>query len=264
MIADSGVMLRGNVFMPLLGLGTWQMRGREAYDAVLHALRVGYRHIDTATAYRNEADIGRAIRDSGVPREDIFLTTKLPPDRTGRELSTIERSLADLGTEFVDLWLVHWPPRGMASPSTWREVVAVQKVGLARAVGVSNYSIEQIAELIADSGVTPAVNQIRWSPFLYDAVRVVELRERGVVLEGYSPFRAARLGHPVLVEIARRHGHPQVVASGPDRSQCRCFWLCPVAGRGSGNRFASTLTGLAHHDLRTASQCAAETSLPFG
>ena len=206
MIADSGVMLRGNVFMPLLGLGTWQMRGREAYDAVLHALRVGYRHIDTATAYRNEADIGRAIRDSGVPREDIFLTTKLPPDRTGRELSTIERSLADLGTEFVDLWLVHWPPRGMASPSTWREVVAVQKVGLARAVGVSNYSIEQIDELIADSGVTPAVNQIRWSPFLYDAVRVVELRERGVVLEGYSPFRAARLGHPVLVEIARRHG----------------------------------------------------------
>jgi 2,5-diketo-D-gluconate reductase A len=206
MIADSGVMLRGNVFMPLLGLGTWQMRGREAYDAVLHALRVGYRHIDTATAYRNEADIGRAIRDSGVPREDIFLTTKLPPDRTGRELSTIERSLADLGTEFVDLWLVHWPPRGMASPSTWREVVAVQKVGLASAVGVSNYSVEQIDELIADSGVTPAVNQIRWSPFLYDAVRVVELRERGVVLEGYSPFRAARLGHPVLVEIARRHG----------------------------------------------------------
>jgi 2,5-diketo-D-gluconate reductase A len=206
MTAESGVMLRGNVSMPLLGLGTWQLRGREAYDAVLHALRVGYRHIDTATAYRNEVDIGRAIRDGDVPREDIFLTTKLPPDRAGRVLSTIERSLDDLGTDYLDLWLVHWPPRGMASPSTWREVVAVQKVGLARAVGVSNYSVEQIDELIADSGVTPAVNQIRWSPFLYDPVRVVELRQRGVVLEGYSPLRAARLGHPVLVEIAQRHG----------------------------------------------------------
>jgi 2,5-diketo-D-gluconate reductase A len=206
MIADSRVPLRGDSAIPLLGVGTWQLRGRQAYDAVLHALRFGYRHIDTATAYGNEAEIGRAIRDSGVPRAEIFVTTKLPPDRTGRELSTIERSLADLATDYVDLWLVHWPPRGMASPSTWREVLAVHKVGLARAVGVSNYSTEQIDELIADSGVTPAVNQIRWSPFLYDPVRVAELRERGTVLEGYSPFRAARLGHPVLVEIARRHG----------------------------------------------------------
>jgi 2,5-diketo-D-gluconate reductase A len=206
MIADSRVPLRGDSAIPLLGVGTWQLRGRQAYDAVLHALRFGYRHIDTATAYGNEAEIGRAIRDSGVPRAEIFVTTKLPPDRTGRELSTIERSLADLATDYVDLWLVHWPPRGMASPSTWREVLAVHKVGLARAVGVSNYSTEQIDELIADSGVTPAVNQIRWSPFLYDPVRVAELRERGIVLEGYSPFRAARLGHPVLVEIARRHG----------------------------------------------------------
>jgi 2,5-diketo-D-gluconate reductase A len=206
MISDSRVPLRGDSAIPLLGLGTWQLRGRQAYDAVLHALRFGYRHIDTATAYGNEAEIGRAIRDSGVPRAEIFITTKLPPDRTGRELSTIERSLADLATDYVDLWLVHWPPRGMASPSTWREVLAVHKVGLARAVGVSNYSTEQIDELIADSGVTPAVNQIRWSPFLYDPVRVAELRERGIVLEGYSPFRAARLGHPVLVEIARRHG----------------------------------------------------------
>jgi 2,5-diketo-D-gluconate reductase A len=206
MIADSRVPLRSDSAIPLLGLGTWQLRGRQAYDAVLHALRFGYRHIDTATAYGNEAEIGRAIRDSGVPRAEIFITTKLPPDRTGRELSTIERSLADLDTDYVDLWLVHWPPRGMASPSTWREVLAVQKVGLARAVGVSNYSTEQIDELIADSGVTPAVNQIRWSPFLYDPVRVAELRERGILLEGYSPFRAARLGHPVLVEIARRYG----------------------------------------------------------
>jgi 2,5-diketo-D-gluconate reductase A len=206
MIADSQLQLRGDGSIPLLGFGTWQLRGRQAYDAVLHALHVGYRHIDTATAYGNEREIARAIRDSGVPRGDIFITTKLPPDRAGRELSTIERSLADLDTDYVDLWLVHWPPRGMASPSTWREVVGVQKVGLARAVGVSNYSTEQIDELIADSGVTPAVNQIRWSPFLYDPVRVAQLQERGIVLEGYSPFKAARLGHPVLVEAARRHG----------------------------------------------------------
>src|SRR5688572_13587965 len=100
MIADSRVPLRGDSAIPLLGVGTWQLRGRQAYDAVLHALRFGYRHIDTATAYGNEAEIGRAIRDSGVPRAEIFVTTKLPPDRTGRELSTIERSLADLATDY--------------------------------------------------------------------------------------------------------------------------------------------------------------------
>jgi diketogulonate reductase-like aldo/keto reductase len=126
--------------MPLLGLGTWQLRGREAYDTVRTALDIGYRHIDTATMYGNEDQVGRALRDSGVDRREVFVTTKLPAERAGREQATIEESLRKLGTDYVDLWLVHWPPHGQARPQTWREFLSVREAGLARAVGVSNYS----------------------------------------------------------------------------------------------------------------------------
>ena len=104
--------------MPLLGLGTWEMRGSECRRAVRHALAVGYRHLDTATMYRNERDIGQAVRDSGVRREELFITTKLAPDDAGRERRTLEASLRALGTDYVDLWLVHWPPGGRARAQT--------------------------------------------------------------------------------------------------------------------------------------------------
>ncbi|MBD0293397.1 MAG: aldo/keto reductase [Jiangellaceae bacterium] len=192
--------------MPLLGFGTWQLRGRKAYDSVRQALHVGYRHIDTATMYRNEAEIGRALKDSGIPRSDVFLTTKLWPSDAGQERPAIEASLAALGTDHVDLWLIHWPIRGGAGVPVWKQLVAVQEDRLARAIGVSNFGTKQIDELTDATGVTPAVNQIEWSPRLYDTRRADELRSRGVVLEGYSPFKASRLDDPVLVEIARRHG----------------------------------------------------------
>jgi diketogulonate reductase-like aldo/keto reductase len=200
------VNLPGGGSMPLLGFGTWQISGREAYEAVKHALAVGYRHIDTATMYANEDQVGRALRDSGLPRGEIFVTTKLPPRRANRARRTIEESLRALGTDYVDLWLIHWPPGGKASADVWAELLAIRDAGLARAVGVSNYSTGQIDELIAASGEAPAVNQIRWSPPLYDAATVREHRERGVVLEGYSPFRAGNLRDPVLTEIAAAHG----------------------------------------------------------
>jgi 2,5-diketo-D-gluconate reductase A len=170
------------------------------------ALDVGYRHIDTATLYRNEAEIGRALRDSGVAREDVFLTTKLHPSDVGREGEVLKASLAALGTDYLDLWLVHWPPRGRASVATWRHLVDVHAQGSARAIGVSNYSTAQIDELVDATGVTPAVNQIRWSPELYDRRRVEQLHARSVVLEGYSPFRASNLRDRVLVDIASTHG----------------------------------------------------------
>jgi 2,5-diketo-D-gluconate reductase A len=192
--------------MPLLGFGTWQLRGQEAYDAVRDALRIGYRHLDTATAYGNETQVGRALRESDVAREDVFVTTKLPPDHAGRERETIEASLRDLGTDYVDLWLIHWPPNGVASPETWRELLTLQSEGKARAVGVSNYSPEQVDELIEATGEAPAVNQIRWSPAIYDPGRLAHSRERGVALEGYSPFRASNLDDPTLREIAAAHG----------------------------------------------------------
>jgi diketogulonate reductase-like aldo/keto reductase len=197
--------LSRGVEMPVVGLGTWQLRGREATQAVQWALETGYRLLDTATMYRNEAEIGAALRESGVPREDIFLTTKLPPDRAGEERETLQRSLDALDTDYVDLWLVHWPPNG-AGVDSWRAFGELAEQGLARAIGVSNYSTAQLDELISATGVTPAVNQVEWSPKLFDRTLLDENRERGVVLEGYSPFKAGRLDDPVLTGLAERYG----------------------------------------------------------
>jgi len=200
------VALPGEVAMPLVGLGTWGLRGGRGYDAMSFALKVGYRHVDTATMYANEVEVGRALRDSGLRRHDVFVTTKLPPGRAGRERETLAASLRALGTDYVDLWLVHWPPGGRARPQTWRELLALRDQGLARAVGVSNYSISQLDELIDATGQAPAVNQIPWSPRRHDPRLLAEHRRRGVVLEGYSPLKGTRLGDRVLTEIAARHG----------------------------------------------------------
>jgi 2,5-diketo-D-gluconate reductase A len=200
------VTLPGDVAMPLVGLGTWQLRGRRAYEAVSYALEVGYRHLDTATIYGNEAEVGRALHDSGLRRREVFLTTKLPPSSVGRERETIAASLRALGTDDVDLWLVHWPPGDRARLRLWRQFLAIRDQGLVRAVGVSNYSIGQLDELIDASGQAPAVNQIPWSPRQHDPRLLAEHRRRGVVLEGYSPLRGTNLGHRVLTEIAAAHG----------------------------------------------------------
>jgi 2,5-diketo-D-gluconate reductase A len=192
--------------MPLVGLGTWQMTGGRCRAAVRSALEVGYRHLDTAAIYRNEREVGQGVRESGVPREQVFVTTKLPPSAAGRERRTLDNSLRALGMDYVDLWLVHWPPRGSALVSTWRELLVARDRGLVRAVGVSNYSPAQLDELIAATGATPQVNQIPWAPSLFDAALLEAHRRRGVVLEGYSPFKNTDLRHPVLVEIAARHG----------------------------------------------------------
>ncbi|RIV36784.1 aldo/keto reductase [Micromonospora radicis] len=199
-------VLPGDVRIPLLGFGTWQATGEAGYRAVLDALDAGYRHIDTATMYGNEEEVGRAVRESGLRREDVFLTTKLPPERVGRERETIEASLRALDVDHVDLWLVHWPPSapGDLIP-VWREMLAARDAGLARAVGVSNFSTGQIDELIQATEENPAVNQIKWSPFLYDRQRHAEHRDRGVVLEGYSPFKTSDLSDPVLTRIAGAH-----------------------------------------------------------
>lgn len=192
--------------LPVLGLGTWQLRGRSGYDAVRHALDVGYRHLDTATAYGNEADIGRALHDSGVPREEVFLTTKLPAENEGSEAQTLAASLDALGTDYVDLWLIHWPPRGATGIDVWRALLGLRDKGLALAVGVSNYSSDQVDELVDVTGEAPAVNQIRWSPAVFDGTRLERSRRAGVVLAGYSPFKAGGLNSQAVREIAGAHG----------------------------------------------------------
>ena len=196
----------GAVPIPMLGLGTWRLRGEQGYRAVRHALEVGYRHVDTATAYGNEDVVGRAVADSGLDRADVFLTTKLPPDAAGRERETLRRSLRDLGTTYVDLWLVHWPPDGQARPETWREFQAARDEGLVRAIGVSNYSLAQIDELVAATGEAPAVNQVPFSPADYDPQLVAGHARRTVALEGYSPLRRTAADDPVLTAIAGAHG----------------------------------------------------------
>jgi 2,5-diketo-D-gluconate reductase A len=191
--------------MPLLGFGTWQIRNSAAPKVTAQALEAGYRHIDTATAYHNESGIGKALASSALARDVVFVTTKLPPGRAGRERRTLEESLSKLGVDYVDLWLVHWPPNGRAAPRVWEQLLKARQDGLAKAVGVSNYSLSQIDELTEVTGATPEVNQIRWGPSIYDPAVVSGLQQRGVVLEGYSPFKVSNLSDPTLVSIASQY-----------------------------------------------------------
>jgi len=192
--------------MPLLGFGTWQVGGAAAYDAVRHALDVGYTHVDTATMYGNEAEVGRAVRDSQVPRGEIFVTTKLPPQKADSAEDVIKASLGAMQLDYVDLWLIHWPVRGGASPATWQRLLDIRERGLAREVGVSNYSVAQLDELERATGELPAVNQIEWGPSLFDSDVLAEHKRRGVVLEGYSPFKTTNLRDRMLTSIAAAYG----------------------------------------------------------
>ncbi|MDX6526928.1 MAG: 2,5-diketo-D-gluconate reductase, partial [Gaiellales bacterium] len=149
---------------------------------------------------------GVLLADTGVARDEVFVTTKLPPGRAGAERATLAASLDALGLGHVDLWLIHWPPSGGARPDVWERFLELQGEGLARAVGVSNYSLDQIDELERATSRLPAVNQIEWSPALYDEATLRGHRSRGVQLEGYSPLKTMRLRDPRLMRIADAHG----------------------------------------------------------
>jgi 2,5-diketo-D-gluconate reductase A len=192
--------------IPVLGFGTWPLRSRAAYDAVRGALDAGYRHLDTATMYRNEAEIGRAIADSGIARRELFLTTKLPGDRAGSPRDTLTASLDALRVDQVDLWLIHWPPEHLDSVEVWREFVTARAGGLVRDIGVSNYTVDNLDEIVEATGVAPVVNQIEWSPPLFDQAVLDDHRARGVVVEGYSPLKTADLNDATLAEIGSAHG----------------------------------------------------------
>jgi diketogulonate reductase-like aldo/keto reductase len=204
--AVPAVELPGGVSMPMIGFGTWQLRGKVGREALRSALGAGYRHIDTATMYGNEADVGHALAASGLARDQVFITTKLPSGKAGRERATLAASLRALGTDHVDLWLVHWPPPERMLIKVWCEFLALRDEGRVRAIGVSNYSLAQIDRLINATGQAPAVNQISWSPGRYNEALLAGHRERGVAVEGYSPLKRTNLASPVLAEIAAAHG----------------------------------------------------------
>jgi 2,5-diketo-D-gluconate reductase A len=200
------VTLPGGVQMPMVGFGTWPLRGHQAHAAVTAALAAGYRHIDTATMYANEREVGQALRDSGLDRGEVFVTTKLRAADAGRAPEMLRASLRCLGTGYVDLWLVHWPPRrGQVSRQVWCDLLDARDSGLTRAIGVSNYSLAQIDDLISQTGEAPAVNQVHWNPRRFDAGLLAGHRDRGVALEGYSPLKDTNLADPVLTGIAAAH-----------------------------------------------------------
>ena len=203
-VPREAVKLSEGTQMPLLGFGTWQAKGRDAVQAVSTALETGYRHLDTATTYRNETEVGRALADSGLPREEVFVTTKCPPRRAGHELDTLRQSLDALQSDYVDLWLIHWPGDGRANVQLWEAFVEAREAGLAREIGVSNFDMTLLDEVTEATGAAPAVNQIEWSPLLYDAATLAQHRDRNVVVEGYSGLRGGVLEHPTIVDIAER------------------------------------------------------------
>jgi 2,5-diketo-D-gluconate reductase A len=205
-LPEDTVALTAGSAMPLLGFGTWQIKGDDAVRATATALEAGYRHIDTATVYGNEGEVGRALAESGVPRGDVFVTTKCPPRKAGHELDTLKESLDLLQTDHVDLWLIHWPGDGSSNTDIWRAFGEAREIGLAREIGVSNFDDALLDEVTEATGITPAVNQIEWSPLLYDAATVAAHRERGIVLEGYSALRGGTLDHPTILRIAERKG----------------------------------------------------------
>lgn len=195
--------------IPILGLGVYQSPpGEVTQAAVRYAFEVGYRHIDTAAMYENEADVGAAFRASGLPRSDVFITTKLWYDSHGFEsaLKACAASLKALGTDYVDLYLIHWPGNGPRKDS-WRALEKLKAEGYARSIGVSNYTIDHLDENMATSGTLPAVNQVEFSPFLNQKDLHVFSHELGIQLEAYSPLtQGKKLGNSTIVGLALKYG----------------------------------------------------------
>ena len=198
------VLADGNE-IPLLGLGVWQVPdGRECEDAVRWALELGYRHIDTAQAYRNERSVGNALRDRGVARDQVYITTKFDPGKKDAEAEA-QRSLERLGLDYVDLYIIHWPQGGPTW--AWDGMQRAQAAGYARSIGVSNFGVRELDELLSISDVDPVVNQVQFSPFEFRRDLWEAAEQRSIALEAYSPLGTGRhLGDPRVAEIAARVG----------------------------------------------------------
>jgi len=206
------VTLRSQLRLPAIGYGTWPFRNAEAERAVGQALAVGYRLIDTATKYGNETGVGRAIARSGVPRDQIVVQTKLRGADQGRFFTprAVDASLANLGLDYIDLFLIHWPlPALDLYVDSWRALAEAQRAGLIRAIGVSNFQPHHLDRLIAETGVTPEVNQIELHPYFAQSDVIARSTLHGIVTEAWSPLcrgQAGVLEEPVIVAIAHDLG----------------------------------------------------------
>jgi diketogulonate reductase-like aldo/keto reductase len=208
-IRGATLALNTGASIPVVGLGVWQTpRGDGTRDAVATALRIGYRHVDTARIYGNERDVGLGLRDSGVPRDQVFVTTKLWNDDQGYDaaLRAFDASLGRLGLDYVDLYLLHWPVAGKRLES-WRALERLHGDQRARAIGVSNFMPSHLKELLAHAHVAPSVDQIEVSPFLQQRDTRDFCARHQIVVEAYSPLtHGQRLDHPIVTAIAARVG----------------------------------------------------------
>jgi len=202
------VTLNSGVQMPWLGLGVYQASaGLGTQKAVKAAFEYGYRLIDTARIYGNEQDVGIAVRQSGLPRDDVFVTTKLWNSDHGYDSTVLafQESLRRLGLTYVDLYLIHWPQPGMRN-ETWKAMIRLLKEGKVRTIGVSNYTIGHLKELLGQSDIVPDVNQVEFHPFLYQSDLLEFCEHNKIQLEAYSPLtRGQRLDDPALKQIAAKH-----------------------------------------------------------
>ena len=202
---DSKITLNDGHAIPPLGLGVWQTRAGTACEAaVLAALEAGYRHIDTASMYGNEESVGAAVKKSGIRREDIFVTTKLWNSDHENPEGALDRSLSKLNLDYVDLYLIHYPVRERRQ--SWRALEGLQAKGKARSIGVSNFTIRHLTELLAETNRVPAVNQVEFHPYLYQRDLLNFCVAKGTVIEAYSPLtHGKRLNDPRLVAVAKRY-----------------------------------------------------------
>ena len=204
------ITLNDGQSIPQLGLGVWQMTDDEATAAVSHALETGYRHVDTAAIYRNEVGVGRAIAASSLPRDEIFVTTKLWNKDQGRDLARpgLEQSLEKLGLDHVDLYLIHWPcPARGTYVETWEQLIDFRSEGLVRSIGVCNFLPEHLDTIVDETGITPVVDQIELHPTFQPDDLINHCSDLRITVESWSPLgRAADLEHPVITRIAERLG----------------------------------------------------------
>jgi methylglyoxal/glyoxal reductase len=206
-MTQSYVNLNTGSRMPLVGLGAYNMHGAEAENAVRQAIEIGYRLIDTATSYKNEKEVGSAIRASGIPRKDLFVTTKVPNTSQGYDntLRAFDNSMESLNIEYIDLYLVHWPLKATRK-ETWKAVEQLYKEKKVRAIGVANYLEPFLDELSTYADVVPAVNQVEFSPFLYLSGLLEQCNKSGIRLQAYTPLvRGKKLEHPLLQRLSEKY-----------------------------------------------------------
>jgi diketogulonate reductase-like aldo/keto reductase len=205
---DSTIQMNNKVNIPRLGLGMYRSpKGRKSFSTVLYALQFGYRHVDTAAFYKNEREVGDAVKDSGIARDQIFITTKLWNEDHGydKTLRGFEKSLKELNLDYIDLYLIHWPVTAKRKDS-WRALQKIYKEGKCRSIGVSNYLIRHLDELLSETEVVPVVNQVEFHPFLYQQELLEYCRSKNILLEAYSPLtKGERLNDPNVLRVANQY-----------------------------------------------------------